>query len=219
MRNYFRKALYLVVIAGFQAAFAGSYEDFFTAIKRDDPRTIATLLQRGFDSNVKDPKGVPGLLLALQEPSPKAAQVLIDWPKTKVELRNAHDESPLMMASLKGQTDVVRRLIARDADVNKPGWTALHYAATHGHTEIMTLLLDNHAYIDADAPNGNTPLMMAAFFGTPSAVKLLLEAGADPLLRNKGGQNAIDLANRAERKESADLIAAFVRARAPRGKW
>jgi hypothetical protein len=28
--------------------------------------------------------------------------VLIDWPKTKVEWRSPKDESPLMMAALKG---------------------------------------------------------------------------------------------------------------------
>ena len=83
----------------------------------------------------------------------------------------------------------------------------------------MTLLLDNHAYIDAASPNGTTPLMMAAFYGTPSAVKLLLEAGADPLLKNVQGLSAIDFAQRASRQESADIIAAFVRAKQPKGKW
>ena len=57
------------------------------------------------------------------------------------------------------------------ADVNKPGWTPLHYAATHGHLAIMDLLLEEHAYIDAESPNGTTPLMMAAHYGTPAAVK------------------------------------------------
>jgi ankyrin repeat protein len=61
--------------------------------------------------------------------------------------------------------------------------------------------------------------MMAAQYGSPGAVKLLLEAGADPLLKNQLGLTAIDFAQRANRKDSADLIAAFVRARAPRGTW
>ena len=124
-----------------------------------------------------------------------------------------------MMAALKGHLELVRQLIGRDADVNKPGWTALHYAATNGHVAVMQLLLDHHAYIDAESPNGTTPLMMAAQYGSPGAVKLLLEAGADPLLKNQLGLTAIDFAQRANRKDSADLIAAFVRARAPRGTW
>ena len=45
------------------------------------------------------------------------------------------------------------------------GWSALHYAATNGHVQMMRLLLDNNAYLDAEAPNGNTPLMMAAQAG------------------------------------------------------
>ena len=53
--------------------------------------------------------------------------------------------------------------------------------------------------------------MMAAHYGTPAAVKLLLEAGADPLLRNQLGLTAIDFANRGNRKDSAELIARFVR--------
>ena len=124
-----------------------------------------------------------------------------------------------MMASIKGMFEVSRQLIARGADVNKPGWTPLHYAATKGHTDIMTLLLDNYAYIDASSPNGSTPLMMAAMYGTPAAVKLLLEAGADPLIKNSLGLTAIDFAYRDNRTESAEIIAAFVRGRQPRGKW
>ena len=83
----------------------------------------------------------------------------------------------------------------------------------------MTLLLDKHAYIDAASPNGSTPLMMAAHYGTPSAVKLLLEAGADPLLRNEQGLSAIDFAQRANRADSAEIIAAFIRGRQPKGTW
>ncbi|PKO35981.1 MAG: hypothetical protein CVU33_20800, partial [Betaproteobacteria bacterium HGW-Betaproteobacteria-6] len=112
-----------------------------------------------------------------------------------------------------------RRLIALDADVNKPGWAPLHYAATHGHLDVMRLLLENHAYIDAESPNGSTPLMMAAGYGTPEAVKLLLEEGADPMLKNQLGLTAIDFANRASRAESAALIGAFVRGKQPKGQW
>lgn len=219
MRNHFKFLVYLVLVFGFSCAKAGSYEDFFQAIKRDDPRTIVSLLQRGFDPNALDPKGAHGLYLALQDGSLKAAEALIDWPKTNVEWRTPKDESALMMAALKGRTALVRKLIARDADVNKPGWTPLHYAATGGHVEIIALLLQHHAFIDAESPNKTTPLMMAAHYGTPQAVKLLLDEGADPLVRNELGLTAIDFANRANRGDAANLIAAAVRSKQPKGKW
>ena len=219
MRNYFKIATYLIAATWFSLASAGSYEDFFSAIKRDNAAAVASLLNRGFDANTLNPQGLHGLFLAVQEPSPKAAEVLIRWPKTNVEFRTAKDESPLMLASLRGHLDLVRKLIDRGADVNKTGWTPLHYAATSGHLAIMEALLENHAYIDAESPNGTTPLMMAANYGTPAAVKLLLEAGADSSLRNQLGMTAIDFALKAKRSESAELIAAVRRSQQPRGKW
>ncbi len=217
--KHIKLVLYLVVFIGNINANAGSFEDFFIAIKQDNPDTIATLINRGFDANTRNPAGEPALYLAIREPSLKVVATLMSWPKTDVEARNLQDESPLMMACIKGYVELSKQLIARGADVNKPGWAPLHYAATKGHIELINLLLDNHAYIDASSPNGSTPLMMAAMYGTASAVKLLLESGADPLIKNSIGMTAIDFAQRGNRTDSAEVIAAFVRAKQPKGKW
>jgi len=219
MRFHFKKVVYLVALLGHSLLNAGSYDDFFVAIKQDNARAITSLLQRGFDPNTPNAEGMPGLYLALREPSLKAAEALIAWPKTNVEARTLQDESPLMLAALKGHLQLAKMLVERGADVNKTGWTPLHYAATNGHLAIMELLLDNYAYIDAESPNGSTPLMMAALYGTPAAVKLLLEAGADPNLKNQLGMTAMDFARRGNRKDAEELIAAFVRAAQPKGKW
>lgn len=215
----FKNIIYLIVLYAYSVCSAGSYDDFFTAIKRDDAGAVITLLNRGFDANTLSPIGEHGLLLATREPSLKVVEVLINWPGTKIETRSRQDESPLMLAALKGLTDVCQQLISKGAHVNKPGWTPLHYAATHGHLAVIDLLLENHAYIDAESPNGSTPLMMAASYGTPEAVKLLLASGADPLVKNERGLTAIDFAQRAERRDSAEIIAGFVRSRQPKGKW
>ncbi len=204
-------------------AVAGAYEDFFIAILRDDGDAITALLRRGFDPNTRNPKGQVGLVLALQNGSPKAFNALLAARRVNVEARNAQDESPLMMAALKGNLDAVRALLASDADVNKTGWAPLHYAASAGspqHTQIIALLLENHAYIDAASPNGTTPLMMAAHYGSTESVQLLLDEGADPTLKNQLGLTAYDFAMRVSRTESAEKIAAAIRRRQPnRGKW
>ncbi len=217
--KYIRYVVYLIVFTWNIPAISGSYEDFFRAVGADDATSVRDLLARGFDGNTPDPKGQHALLIAAREKSAKVADELLRWPKINLEARNAVDESPLMMASLQGLTELAQKLVAKGADVNKPGWTPLHYAATKGHIAIISLLLDNHAYIDAESPNGTTPLMMAAHYGTASAVKLLLEAGADPMLKNAQGLSAIDFAQRNSRQDSAEIIAAFVRARQPKGKW
>jgi ankyrin repeat protein len=221
MRSYFKCLAIVVVLFAFSSANAGSYDDFFIAIKRDNPYTIQSLLSRGFDPDTVDAEGLSGLYLALRDDSLKVAAVLADWPRTNVEFRTPEGESPLMIAALKGRLNFVKKLIARGADVNKPGWTPLHYAATGGHLEIMALLLDQNAYIDAASPNGTTPLMMAAQYASADAVKLLLDAGADPSLKNQLGLTAIDFAHRADRDDSAELIAAAVKRgqQKDRGKW
>lgn len=217
--NNFKKVIYIYVLIGFSVIHAGSYDDFFSAIQQDDAAQVSALLKRGFDPNTMDPTGTSGLMLALKESAFKVVQVLLGHPRIKVEVRNAADESPLMLAALKGNKELCRLMIQKGGDVNKPGWTPLHYAATHGHLEVLNLLLEENAYIDAASPNNTTPLMMAAHYGTPSAVKLLLEAGADPTLKNDLGLSAFDFAVRAKRMESADIISAFVRAKQAKGSW
>ena len=206
MRNII-KSLVLIAISLFSGLTrAGSYEDFFKAIPMDDVRTVTRLLQRGFDPNTISPKGVHGLFLAVQSDALKTAGVLINWPKTQVEWRSDKDESPLMLAALKGHVDLVNQLIAKEADVNKTGWTPLHYAASGARRPILLILLEHSAYIDAESPNGSTPLMMAAMYGDVECVKLLLESGADPTLQNQQGLSASDFARRVSQMESLAVI-------------
>jgi ankyrin repeat protein len=221
MKNYFKNIIYLAVFAATFSSQAGSYDDFFRAVRSDNASSIQALLNRGFDPNTVDEQGQPGLLIAMREPSPKVIQVLLDSPNTNVEVRNAKDESPLMLAALKGQQELVTRLIARDADVNKPGWAPLHYAATGGHVAIMKVLLENYAFIDAQSPNGTTPLMMAAMYGSVAAVQLLLDEGADTTMKNQLGMTALDFAQRANRPDAVRLLSTPTQAnkRPGDGKW
>ena len=222
MRNYIKKSIYLIVFIGFSSANAGSFEDFFAAIQRDDPQSLSALLRRGFDPNTLDAKGQSGLFLALRDPSPKVIEVLLKAPKIKVETRTPQDESPLMMAAMRGELKLAAALIDKDADVNKTGWTPLHYDASSTQGDqlgVAKLLIENAAYIDAASPNGSTPLMMAAMYGNTSTLKLLLDEGADPTLKNQLGLTAVDFAQRADRKEMVELIGAAIRARQPKGKW
>ena len=177
------------------AAFAGAYDDFFVAIKRDLPQQVELLLKRGFDPNTIDPvRGETGLILALRDDHPAVASVLMKAPGIDLEAKARNGDTALMIAAIKANKVAVQQLIAAEAEVNRPGWTALHYAASVGANEIVQLLLDESAYIDAESPNKTTPLMMAARSGHILTVKLLLDEGADAALKNDQGLSAIDLA-------------------------
>lgn len=213
MRKHFKKIIFLYVLIGFFSAHAGSYDDFFRALERDQADEMQALLVRGFDPNSPNPQGQPALIYAMQRGAAKAVQLLINWPSTNLSIHNLQNETPLMLASINNQLDLAKVLIARGADVNQTGWTPLHYAASKGHVEMMRLLIEHHAYLDAESPNGTTPLMMAAHYGSPMATKLLLEEGADPRLKNKLGLSAWDFANKAPVKpDSMQYIQAFLAA-------
>lgn len=201
-----KKVFVLIGFFSSASSWAGSYEDYFKAVQFDDVKTVQALLQRGFDPNTVNPEGHAGLMLAVKEPSLKVAQLLLNWPKVKAELRNDKDESVLMLASLKGYLPLVKRLVELDADVNKPGWTPLHYAASTGQVAVIEFLLENSAYIDAESPNGSTPLMMAAMYGSPESVKVLIQAGADLNVKNQLGLTALDFAVRGQRQNAKELL-------------
>ncbi|WP_304304293.1 ankyrin repeat domain-containing protein [Pseudacidovorax intermedius] len=213
---------FAAALAAASCATASPSDDFFRAVISDNPGAVERLLKQGFDPNGRDPKGQTGLLLALREPSPRVAKVLIASPRVNVDATNASDETPLMMAALKGQQEYVDLLLARDAAVNKPGWAPLHYAATNGHISIMKQLLEQHAFIDAQSPNGTTPLMMAAMYGSAEAVKLLLDEGADIAMKNQLGMTALDFAKRGNRPDAVEMLTRAQQLKprpAGAGKW
>jgi hypothetical protein len=198
-------------------AHADAYTDFFRAVNVDDVGAVRSLLAQGFDPNAVDSKGNTALYLALRYKSLKVAKLLIDDPHIHLNQLTPSDENALMIACLQGDLGLVKLMVEKGAEINKPGWTPLSYAATRGHTEIVKYLLDHSAYIDAAAPNGSTPLMMAAYFGYDSTVKLLLDAGADPKLKNAMGYTALTLATNMHHKDIADMIVKALGQDRPKG--
>lgn len=184
MINYLKSITYLIAAFGISSASAGAYEDFFTAVKRDDGATVQSLVKRGFDPNSRDPAGQTALHLALRDRSPRVVNALWESPQLDVNSINASGESPLMMAALRGDLDRVVQLLGRGAKVHQDGWSPLHYAATGPEPKVVALLLERGAPIDALSANRTTPLMMAAGYGAEASVDLLLARGADKRLRN-----------------------------------
>ena len=205
MKN-FKKIFYVAMVVAVFTARAGSYEDFFVAIKSDNAGVLTNLLARGFDPNTRDPSGQPGLTMAFQQRSSQAAKVLLDGPGIDVNALNEAGESALMMAALKGDLAGAQLLLERGARVNQPGWTALHYAATGPDPKLVRLLLERGATVDPESPNGSTPLMMAAQYGSEDSARLLLERGADTGKRNERKLRAADFARLAGRDALAKQL-------------
>lgn len=212
MRINFKIFLYLYVLIGFSISKAGAFDDFFKAIVFDQVPVVGNLIYRGMDPNTPTEKGEPALVFAVRSGAPKTVAYLLKQPGIQIDATNMADETALMLAANANDLASANLLIEAGASVNRPKWTPLHYAASKGHTAMMRLLIENDAYVDAESPNGTTPLMMAAYYSSPNAVKLMLEEGADPLLKNQDGQTALDMALVKDKKLSAQYIRAFIEA-------
>lgn len=194
MRHYFKYFAYLLVFVVMSNAQATPQEDLFIAINRDDGGAVSRLLEAGVDPNALDEKGRSMLGFALLNQSYKAAEALMAAPGLDINKINRAGESALMIAALRGNLDWAKRLAARGAAINHDGWSALHYAATGPNVELVDWLIGKGAYVDGRSPNGTTPLMMAARYGSEANVDRLLAAKAEIRASNEQGLTAVDFA-------------------------
>jgi uncharacterized protein len=180
-------------------------DDFIKDVKLNNARGVKKALDAGMSPNVADNRGNSALAIAIAEKSSDVAKLLINSPSIDLERPNLAGETPLMMAAYNGSYDLVVYLVTQRAvEVNHPGWSALHYASTNGHLEIVRFLLDKDAYVDPESPNGTTALMMAARGGHIHIVKLLIDRGANISISNQLNLTAIDFAIANNQTEIAD---------------
>ncbi|CAE8632249.1 unnamed protein product [Polarella glacialis] len=135
-----------------------------------------------------------------------------DIGKEQIDGYNTWGAANIHMTSEYGRTEMLRLLLANDAEVDLPkrqgsayaGRTALHCAALRSQFECCEILIRHGASVHARDAHGATVLHMAALepkclVGNqdPNAkmatVRLLLEAKADPSARNDAGHTAADL--------------------------
>ncbi|MVW79913.1 ankyrin repeat domain-containing protein [Bordetella sp. 02P26C-1] len=186
-------------------------------IHNDKASDLQALLRQGANPNVLYKNGQPALMRAVVDGAWNVFDVLAADPRTDLNAVNPANETALMYLAVAGDTERARKLINRGAQVNRLGWTPLHYAASKGHIQTAKLLLAHNAMVNAPSPEGTTPIMMAALSGNREMVKLLMDAGADVTTRNLKGQNAADWAYTAKQGKLGDeltkLIAQVERAR------
>ena len=104
----------------------------------------------------------------------------------------------LIRAAGSGKEEIVRLFVKTGYDLDgqnfSDGRTPLTAAVAGGHAQVVDLLLDGGAKINAPGPHGNTALMLAIDGGNASLVKRLLERGASPSLSNDEEFRALELA-------------------------
>lgn len=72
--------------------------------------------------------------------------------------------------------------------------TAMHFAASDGHHQLVSILLQRSGRADHQDRNGQTPLMWAANKGHVAAAEVLVKGGANPHRKDNYGHSAMDMA-------------------------
>ena len=97
------------------------------------------------------------------------------------------DSYALARAASQNKLEIAKVLLAQDPPAAPSGsHGALHMTALMGHSDMLTLLLENGFNINTIDDYGRTPLHSACGANKPSPeiVQTLLERGADPSARN-----------------------------------
>ncbi|ALM83096.1 ankyrin repeat domain-containing protein [Bordetella sp. N] len=184
---------------------AASAADAWIYVVNDNADQMKALLASGWDPNQKN-RGQPALMQAVRDGAWNVFDVLAADRRTDVNAANGSDETALMYLALKGEIKRAQALMARGAQVNRLGWTPLHYAASTGQVAMAKLLLSKQAIVNAPGPDGTTPLMMAGRSGNQQMAQLLLDAGADPTNRSLAGLDAAAWARSAKQDDLAQWL-------------
>mmetsp|Transcript_57499 Transcript_57499/g.153599 ORF Transcript_57499/g.153599 Transcript_57499/m.153599 type:complete len:248 (+) Transcript_57499:121-864(+) len=129
-----------------------------------------------------------------------------------------HGRSALIWAACNGHSAIVRLLIAAKADPEMRsapsggygliGTSPLYEAASAGHADVASVLLESHVDLESADRNRETPLMCASKNGHAGVVRLLFRARADCSRCNMFGRTAADLALQAGHKGIHRLLVA-----------
>ena len=137
-----------------------------------------------------------------------------------IDARNNAGFTPLLLATMFGNREAVKVLLAHKADANtsnQNGLFPLLQAAKDGAREITLLLLAAGARAgDGMSDTKVTPLHMASALGYGDIVKALLDKGADVNARDKWDHSPLGLSVRYGNKNIADLL--LTRGAKPDGK-
>ncbi|XP_058532835.1 ankyrin repeat domain-containing protein 29 isoform X2 [Ochotona princeps] len=166
----------------------------FFAAQQGHNDVVRFLFGFGASTEFRTKDGATALFLAAQGGYLDVIRLLLS-SGAKVNQPRQDGTAPLWIASQMGHSEVVRVMLLRGADrdaTRNDGTTALLKAANKGYNDVIEELLKFSPTLGI-LKNGTSALHAAVLSGNIKTVALLLDAGADPSLRNKANELPAEL--------------------------
>ena len=122
------------------------------------------------------------LFTAIKGGDQDAVERLLERDRALADSRDESGLSPILAALYRGQTGIATAILRRG-----PRLTVFEAAAAGDATRVREIVGQDRAEANAIAPDGYSPLGLAAFFKRRDVVSYLLEAGADPRIASRQG--------------------------------
>ena len=152
------------------------------AAELDNTECVALLLQKGADVNKRGYSGITPLMAAARNNGKRVLALL---------LRRGRAHSSSMIGTLVKAAFEYKVALDEQCGLK---YTALAYAASAGHHDIVAMLIEAGATIDLPDTASNTPLHHAVRNGHLHVVKLLTERDANIAHKNQAGKTVLDVA-------------------------
>ncbi|MFN4329457.1 MAG: ankyrin repeat domain-containing protein [Limnobacter sp.] len=156
------------------------------------------LVAQGAEKHAKDNKGNQAIHLAATFANADAVKFCRDELGQSIEARGSLSITPLSVAAMRGNLEVMRWLVAQGADKHAKsddGNQAIHLAATFANADAVKFCRDELGQsIEARGSLGITPLLVAAMQGNLAVMRWLVAQGADKHAKSDDGNQAIHLA-------------------------
>jgi uncharacterized protein len=211
-------------------------EPILNAIRKGDAHTVRQLLAEDPALiHARNAEGISLILVACYHRRPEIVSIFVSCgatldifdacavgDETRVRMMaeqfpaSIHQYSadgffPLALAAYFGHREISEFLISLGADVNQVAKNAIKIAPIHAavsskNLEMVKLLIENGADVNARQQQGFTPLQGAAGSGDLDIAKLLLQNGADPSACDEDGRTAADVAAAHEHPDAAEYL-------------
>jgi len=122
------------------------------------------------------------LFTAIKGGDKAAVERLLDRDRALVDARDPNGLSPILTALYRGESDIAEAILRR-----RPRLSVFEAAAAGDAARVREIVGPDRAQANAAAPDGYSPLGLAAFFKRREVVRYLLEAGADPRPASRQG--------------------------------